>query len=99
MNPFLKSARGKLDSGKNVDSSCSNYQPHFQIGPRIPGFNAPPATAAGGGATPGPRTPNPKTPQQQQGPQKSGTSSAARVARNLFGSGKKSSGKGGDPAK
>ena len=106
MNPFLKSARGKLDSGKNVDSSCSNYQPHFQIGPRIPGFNAPP-TGMGKGAvvtpvvvprdpeTPGPRTPNPKTPQQQG--QKSGTSpaAAAKVSRNLFG---KKGGKGGDPA-
>ena len=65
---------------------------HLQIGPRIPGFNAPPAAT-----TPGPRTPNPKTPQQQQ--QKTGTSSsgAARVARNLFG--KKSNSKGADPPK
>ena len=61
---------------------------------RIPGFNAPPAT------TPGPRTPNPKTPQQQQGQQKTTGTSAARVARNLFGSGKKNnSNKSGDPPK
>ena len=60
---------------------------------RIPGFNAPPAT------TPGPRTPNPKTP-QHQGQQKTTGQSAARVARNLFSSGKKNnSNKGGDPPK
>ena len=108
MNQFLISARVKVDSCNKCDSSCSNYQPKFQIGPRIPGFNAPP-TGMGKGAvvtpvvvprdpeTPGPRTPNPKTPQQQG--QKSGTSpaaaAAAKVSRNLFG---KKGGKGGDPA-